>query len=130
VGRPERLAADSGYYSSDNAQACQDRAICPYVSAGWEKHNRTWRERFAEPGAPPGENTGLEAMAYRLKTRAGQAFYGRRKGTAEPVFGIVKEVLGIRQFLLRGLEKVRGEWALIRCAFNLKRMHRLIGNTA
>ena len=74
-------------------------------------------------------------MAYRLKTKEGKAFYARRKGTAEPVFGIIKEVLEIRQFLLRGLEKVRGEWALIRCAFNLKRMHRLrmhrlIGNAA
>jgi transposase len=125
VGSPTRLAADSGYYSSDNAQACEGQEICPYISAGREKHNRTWRERFAGPGAPPDENTGLEAMAYRLETRAGKAFYGRRKGTAEPVFGIIKQVLGIRQFLLRGLEKARGEWALIRCAFNLKRMHRL-----
>jgi predicted house-cleaning noncanonical NTP pyrophosphatase (MazG superfamily) len=127
VGSPDRLAADSGYYSSGNAQACEDHRITPYVSPGREKHNQTWRKRFSDPGEPPDEESGLEAMAYRLETREGKDFYGRRKGTAEPVFGIIKEVLGIRQFLLRGLKKVKGEWALIRCAFNLKRMHRLLG---
>jgi len=135
VGSPNRLAADSGYYSSDNAQACEGQEICPYISAGREKHNPTWRERFAGPGAPPDENTGLEAMAYRLATRAGggvlRAAQGdRRTGLWHHQAGADKQVLGIRQFLLRGLEKARGEWALIRCAFNLKRMHRLIGNTA
>ena len=91
---------------------------------------QTWRKRFSDPGEPPDEESGLEAMAYRLETREGKDFYGRRKGTAEPIFGIIKEVLGIRQFLLRGLKKVEGEWALIRCAFNLKRMHRLPGEAA
>ncbi|MCS4149389.1 putative house-cleaning noncanonical NTP pyrophosphatase (MazG superfamily) [Salinibacter ruber] len=127
VGSPDRLAADSGYYSSDNAQACEDHRITPYISTGREKHNQTWKERFSEPEGTPEEESGLEAMAYRLETREGKDFYGRRKGTAEPIFGIVKEAMGIRQFLLRGLEKVKGEWALIRCAFNLKRMHRLLG---
>jgi transposase len=130
VGSPDRLAADSGYYSSDNVQACEDREICPFISADREKHNQTWKERFSEPEDPPEEEGGLEAMAYRLETREGKDFYGRRKGTAEPIFGIVKEAMGIRQFLLRGLEKVKGEWALIRCAFNLKRMHRLFGEAA
>jgi len=130
VGSPDRLAADSGYYSSGNVEACEDHRITPYISAGREEHNQAWRERFSDPGEPPDEESGLEAMAYRLETRKGRSFYGRRKGTAEPIFGIIKEVLGIRQFLLRGLEKVKGEWALIRCAFNLKRMHRLAGETA
>jgi len=96
VDRPERLAADSGYYSSDNAQACEDRKIRPYISAGREKHNQTWKERFSEPEGPPEEKSGLEAMAYRLRTKEGKAFYGRRKGTAEPVFGIIKQVLTSR----------------------------------
>lgn len=130
VGSPDRLAADSGYYSSDNVQACEDEGICPYISAGREEHNQTWKERFSEPEGPPEEENGLEAMAYRLETREGKDFYGRRKGTSEPIFGIIKEVMGIRQFLLRGLEKVKGEWALIRCVFNLKRMHRLLGEAA
>jgi hypothetical protein len=97
------LAADSGYYSSGNAEACEDHRITPYVSPGREKHNQTWKERFSDPGEPPDEESGLEAMAYRLETREGKDFYGRRKGTAEPIFGIIKEVLGIRQFLLRAL---------------------------
>ena len=130
VGSPDRLAADSGYYSSGNAQACEDHRITSYISAGHEEHNQAWRERFSDPEEPPDEESGLKAMAYRLETREGRSFYGRRKGTAEPIFGIIKEVLGIRQFLLRGLEKVKCEWALIRCAFNLKRMHRLAGDTA
>ena len=130
VGSPDRLAADSGHYSLGNAQACEDRGICPYISAGREEHNQAWKERFSEPEGPPEKENGLEAMAHRLETREGKAFYGRRKGTVEPIFGIIKEVLGIRQFLLRGLKKVKGEWALIRCAFNLKRMHRLAGEAA
>lgn len=130
VGTPDRLAADSGYYSSANVEACEDHRITPYISTGREEHNQTWKERFSEPEGPSEEESGLEAMAHRLETREGKDFYGRRKGTAEPIFGIVKEVMGIRQFLLRGLEKVRGEWALIRCAFNLKRMHRLVGEAA
>lgn len=130
VGSPDRLAADSGYYSSGNVEACEDHRITPYISAGREEHNQRWEERFSDPGEPPDEDAGLEAMAHRLETREGKDFYGRRKGTVEPIFGIVKEVLGIRQFLLRGLEKVKGEWALIRCAFNLKRMHRLAEEAA
>jgi hypothetical protein len=68
----------------------------------------------------------VEAMAWRLKTNEGRAFYGRRKSTVEPVFGIIKHVMGFRQFLLRGLEKVSGEWKLLQCAYNLKKMHTLV----
>ncbi len=64
-------------------------------------------------------------MAYKLKTDIGQAIYGLRKSTVEPVIGIVKEVLGFRQFSLRGLVKVAGEWNLLCTAFNLKKMHTL-----
>jgi len=61
-------------------------------------------------------------MAHRLKTRAGRDLYALRKQTPEPVFGIIKAVMGFRQFLLRGLDKVRGEWRLVTMAWNLKRM--------
>jgi len=64
-------------------------------------------------------------MAYKLKTAVGKAIYRLRKCTVEPVLGIIQEVLGFRQFLLRGMAAVEGEWALVCCAFNLKRMHRL-----
>jgi hypothetical protein len=64
-------------------------------------------------------------MAYQLKTELGKAIYAARKSTVEPVIGIIKEVLGFRQFSLRGLQAVAGEWCLVCLAFNLKRLHRL-----
>jgi hypothetical protein len=64
-------------------------------------------------------------MAHRLRTPQGKALYALRKHTPEPVFGIIKSVLGFRQFLLRGLEGVRGEWKLVTMAWNLKRMFAL-----
>ena len=62
-------------------------------------------------------------MAWKLKTKAGKAGYAKRKSTVEPVFGLIKQVLGFRQFSLRGLDAVAGEWKLVTMAFNLKRMH-------
>jgi hypothetical protein len=64
----------------------------------------------------------LEAMAHKLKTPEGRALYALRKQTPDPVFGIINSVLGFRQFFLRGIEKVRGEWSLVTMAWNLKRM--------
>jgi len=61
-------------------------------------------------------------MAHRLRTPEGRALYALRKQTPEPVFGIIKSVLGFRQFLLRGLDLVRGEWSLVTMAWNIKRM--------
>jgi Transposase DDE domain len=62
-------------------------------------------------------------MKHRLKTKDGKAVYAKRKCTVEPVFGVIKSVLGFRQFLLRGIENVRGEWDLISIAWNLKRLN-------
>jgi hypothetical protein len=67
-------------------------------------------------------------MAYKLQTDIGRAIYRLRKCTVEPVMGIIKEVLGFRQFSLRGLEAVRGEWGLVCLAFNLKRLHGLFAS--
>lgn len=67
----------------------------------------------------------LVAMAEKLKTAAGRALYRLRACTIEPVFGVIKAVLGFRQFLLRGLVKVRGEWTLVCLGYNLRRLHRL-----
>jgi hypothetical protein len=64
-------------------------------------------------------------MAYKLQTELGQAIYGLRKSTVEPVIGIIKEVLGFRQFSLRGLGAAAGEWSLVCLAWNLKRLHKL-----
>jgi Transposase DDE domain len=77
-------------------------------------------ERFEPVPAAPDNPTPVEAMAHRLKTPRGRALHALRKQTPEPVFGIIKSVLGFRQFSLRGLEKVRGEWSLM--AWNMKRL--------
>jgi hypothetical protein len=79
-------------------------------------------ERLAEVPPPPANPTRVEAIAHRLRTPGGKKLYALRKQTVEPVFGIIKSVLGFRQFSMRGLDKVRGEWTLVSMAWNLKRM--------
>ena len=88
---------------------------------------RPWRERFAAAPPAPENPTPVEAMAYRLRTPKGKKLYALRKQTPEPVFGIIKSVMGFRQFLLRGLDNVRGEWSLVTMAWNMKRMFALSG---
>ncbi len=126
LGVPTRITADNGYYSTGNISEATDRNITPYLATGRQKHNQHWQERTADPGPPPEEATEAEQMGWRLKTPEGKAFYGRRKATVETVFGIIKQVMGFRQFSLRGLRKVAGEWDLLKCAYNLKRMHGLV----
>ena len=119
---PETLLADTGYYSERNVTVCEDADIVPLIAAGRDKHHPHWRERFGEP-APLALNVSpVEKMKHTLKTRAGKAVYALRKQTVEPVFGIIKSVMGFRQFLLRGLDNVRNEWTLVCLAWNLKRM--------
>lgn len=125
VGDPIRITADNGYYSTDNISEATDRNITPYLAIGRQPHNQHWAERDADPGPPPEEATEAEQMAWRLNTPEGKVFYGRRKATVETVFGIIKRAIGFRQFSLRGLKKVAGEWNLVKCAYNLKRMHAL-----
>jgi len=119
---PETLSADSGYYSEKNVLACQDAKIEPLIAVKREEHHPDWKQRFGEPQPLPEGATPVETMKHRLKTRAGKAAYALRKQTVEPVFGILKSVMGFRQFLLRGLENVRHEWTLVCLAWNLKRM--------
>jgi len=125
LGEIERITADNGYYSENNITEATDRDLTPYLATGRRKHHQRWDERLADPGPPPGNPTEAEQMAWRLQTPEGKAFYGRRKATVETVFGIIKHVMGFRQFSLRGLQKVAGEWNLVKCAYNLKRMHAL-----
>jgi hypothetical protein len=82
-------------------------------------------ERFSEPPPLPEDADSVTRMKYRLKTLAGKAIYAKRKSTVEPVFGIIKAVMGFRSFLLRGLDLVNGEWKLVCIAWNLKRLHTL-----
>jgi transposase/IS5 family transposase len=122
LNSPETLAADTGYYSEKNVTACQDAKIEPLIAVKREEHHPDWKQRFSEPQPLPEGATPVETMKHRLKTRAGKAAYALRKQTVEPVFGILKSVMGFRQFLVRGLENVRHEWTLVCLAWNLKRM--------
>jgi hypothetical protein len=99
--------------------------MLPYISDSRDAHNQTLKERFADPGPLPEEADAVTEMKHRMKTTDGRALYAKRKCTVEPVFGIIKAVMGFRQFLLRGVESVRGEWDLVCMAWNLKRLHAL-----
>ena len=124
LGCPTAAALDNGYWSEPNRQACEQRGIEAYIAPGREPHHRSWETFFAEqPAPPPNEASPKEKMAYKLKTEIGRAIYRLRKCTVEPVIGMIKEVLGFRQFSLRGLRAATGEWCLVCLAFNLKRLH-------
>jgi len=124
VGTPEAAALDAGYFSSSNVQTLLERGIAPYIATGRDPHHLSWQERFAAEPAPPPPDASLTVhMAYRLRTAIGKAVYGARKSTVEPVIGIIKEVLGFRQFSLRGLGAAAGEWSLVCLAWNIKRLH-------
>ncbi len=127
LGVPTAGAADTGFYSKDNVFGMEARGIDPHLATGRTGHGRDWQAHFApaEPPPRPAGATVREKMAHKLRTVAGHALYRRRKCTVEPVFGIIKEVLGFRQFSLRSLPKAAGEWCLVCVAYNLKRFHTL-----
>lgn len=119
----QRLLADTGYFSAKNVAACHGATIEPLLLAvGRDAHHPAWRERFEEPAPLATPASRVEQMKHRLKTQAGRAAYALRKQTVEPVFGVIKSVMGFRQFLLRGLANVHNEWTLVCLAWNLKRM--------
>jgi len=127
LGEASALLADTGYFSKANVGRCEDNGMTPYIPKGRQDHNEPLHERFAADPPQPEQASAVEAMAHRLKTREGKAIYARRKSTVETVFGIIKQVLGFRQFLLRGLDAVSGEWNLVCIGWNLKRLHALKG---
>jgi len=127
VGTPDAAALDNGYWSPGNFKALEDRGIDAYIATGRELHHVSWETFFAKQPAPPAvEASPLVKMAYKLQTEIGRAIYRLRKMTVEPVIGLIKEVLGFRQFSLRGLGAAAGEWCLVCLAFNLKRLHVLM----
>lgn len=126
LGRARRMLADNGYLSEANVEQCAAAKIEPLIATGRTRHHVSWKQRFAAaPKAPPASATSMQKMAHRLKTPAGRKLYGLRKQTPEPVFGIIKSVMGYRQCLLRGLDNVRGEWNLVTMSWNIRRMFAL-----
>jgi Transposase DDE domain len=124
IGVPEAAALDTGYFGPATLLACACRGIEPYIATGRDPHHPSWQQRFAPlPDPPPEDASAQVKMAYKLKTSLGKAIYRARKCTVEPVIGIIKEVLGFRQFSLRGVQAAAGEWCLVCLAFNLKRFH-------
>jgi transposase len=109
---------DNGYYSEAAAQALEDLGFDPYMATGRQKHHAP------EAGASAAPATAKERMAAKVRTPAGKALYARRKAIVEPVFGQIKEARGFRRFLLRGLEKLRGEWRLVCLTHNLLKLWR------
>ena len=128
LGRTRRILADSGYASEKSVESCAAAGIEPLIALKRQRHHQTWRQRFAAgPKPPPESASAMDKMRYRLKTPAGRKLYALRKQTPEPVFGIIKSVMGFRQFRLRGLKSAQGEWSLVTMSWNLKRMFALQG---
>jgi transposase len=126
LGKPQAGALDNGYFSATNIAAMEARDIEPYIATGRIPHHPSWQSYFApQPAPPPADASPKLQMAYKLQTEIGGAIYRLRKCTVEPVLGIIKDILGFRQFSLRGLWAAAGEWCLVCRAFNLKRLHTL-----
>jgi hypothetical protein len=126
--RPQEVLADSGYCSEANLEqlnADQDpeRHIIGYIATERQKH-----DEYRKPcprGPLPKDATRVERMKRKLQTKAGKAIYAARKTIVEPVFGQIKHARGFRQFLLRGIDKVRGEWSLVCLTHNILKFYRL-----
>jgi transposase len=121
--RPEEVLADSGYCSDGNLEYLEEKKIEGFIATEKQKHGE--RNEPCKRGPLPEDASRVERMKRKLKTKVGAAVYARRKCMVEPVFGQIKQARGFRQFLLRGLEKVRGEWALICMTHNLLKFHKL-----
>ena len=120
---PTQLLADAGYCSDVNLAAVSDTTIDAYISTRKHKHGE--RPRLCPRGPLPKTATITDRMSRKLQTKAGAAVYAARKGIVEPVIGQIKQARGFRQFLLRGFEKVQGEWSLVCTTHNILKLYRL-----
>lgn len=126
VGEDKRIraaSADSGYYSESNVQFAEDKKIDAYIATKRTKHTAAMLK--APRGRPPGDLSVQEKMTRKLHTRKGREMYSKRKSIVEPVFGQIKRARGFVQFSLRGLEKMRGEWAMVCLTHNLLKLFRV-----
>ena len=129
IGVPTEISADAGYWSETNLQHLDTFGIESFIPAEKIRHTE-WRERIAPRGRPPANATRRQRMARKLSTKRGRARYTLRQTTVEPTFGQIKEGRGLRQFLLRGLEKVPGLWHLECLVHNLIKIFRAGGQYA
>lgn len=127
LGQPGNLVADTGYFSEANVKLCVEQKVTPLIAVCREEHHPEPMARFTEPPPLKEDATEVEKMRHQLLTMSGRAIYAMRKCTVEPVFGIIKQILGFRQFSLRGLKNVGCEFNLVALAWNLKRMFVLAG---
>jgi hypothetical protein len=120
----DALTADAGYFSEENMDAVDsnERIDDAFIATGRQKHNDKVPD--APKGRPPKDLTPKQKMARRNRTQKGKEEYARRKVIIEPVFGQIKSGLGFRNFLLRGLEKMKGEWNLVCLVHNLLKLFR------
>jgi transposase len=121
--KPEGVVADSGYCSDENLKYLAKKKLEGFVSTEKQKHGQ--RNQPCPRGPLPREASRVERMERKLETKVGAAVYATRKFIVEPVFGQIKQARGFRQFLLRGIEKVRGEWALICMTHNILKFHKI-----
>ncbi len=125
---PTQLLADAGYCSDANLTAIADTTIDAYISTRKQTHGeRPGRPGPCPRGPLPKTATRVDRMARKLHTKAGAAVYAARKAIVEPVIGQIKQARGFRQFLLRGIEKVQGEWSLVCTTHNILKLYRLYG---
>ena len=121
--KPKEVVSDSGYCSDANLKYLEQKRIEGFVA--------TDRESYRDPSQPgprgplPKGATRVDRMRRKLQTKMGAAIYATRKTVVEPVFGQIKQARGFRQFLLRGLKKVQGEWAIICLTHNILKLHRI-----
>lgn len=121
LGQVDSAAMDNGYCGAANVKTCPD--ILPLIAWVRDAYHMPLAERFGPDAPEPQTGVPVVRMAWRVKTKAGRTRHAKRKATVEPVFGIIKHVLGFRQRSLRGLVAVAGEWTIVTLAFNLKQMH-------
>jgi transposase len=121
--KPEGVLADNGYCSDENLKYLARKRMEGFVATGKQKHGEG--RKPCQRGPLPREASRVERMERKLETKVGAAVYATRKFIVEPVFGQIKQARGFRQFLLRGIEKVRGEWALICMTHNLLKFHKI-----
>jgi len=122
--KPPQVLADSGYTSETSMVGAAAAGVDAYLAVARDKHNQ--RLGLCPRGPLPRDANAKDRMRRKLQTKAGRAIYAARKAIVEPVFGQIKQARGFRQFLLRGIEKVQGEWALVCMTHNVLKLHGLL----